>query len=84
MLGIRRTETPGATIMKIGFSGDVPSVVAVVRFYRYRLTGVGVAFRHILLRALQHCSRLPPEHVIIHCECNATLTLILDGLERKY
>ena len=44
MLGIRRTETPKATIMKIGFSGDVPYVIAVVRFCRYRLTGVGAAF----------------------------------------
>jgi len=43
MLGIRRMETPQATIMKIGFSGDVPCVVAVVRFCRFRLTGVGVA-----------------------------------------
>jgi len=43
MLGIRRTETPKATIMKFGFSGDVPYVVAVVLFCRYRLTGVGVA-----------------------------------------
>jgi len=43
MLGIRRTETPKATIVKIGFSGDVPYVVTVVRFCRYRLTGVGVA-----------------------------------------
>jgi len=72
MLGIRRTETPKATIVKIFFSGDVPYAVAVVRFCRYRLTGVGVAepgkvaFRHILLWALQHCSGyLPPEHVCI-------------------
>jgi len=43
MLGIRRTETPNATIMKIGSSGGVPYLVAVVRFCRYRLTGVGVA-----------------------------------------
>jgi len=43
MLGIRRTETPKATIVKIGFSGDVHYVIAVVCFCRYRLTGVGVA-----------------------------------------
>jgi len=43
MLGIRRTETPKATIGKIGFSGDVHYVIAVVCFCRYRLTGVGVA-----------------------------------------
>jgi len=70
MLGIRRTETPKATIIKIGSSGDVPYVVAVVRFCRY---GQPVSvwqdlekwlFRHILLWALQHCSRLPPEHVM--------------------
>jgi len=42
MLGIRRTETPKATIMKIGFSGDVPYVVAVVGFCRCRLSGVSV------------------------------------------
>jgi len=43
MLGIRRAETPEATSMKNGFMGDVPYVVAVVHFCRYRLTGVGVA-----------------------------------------
>jgi len=43
MLGIRRTETPKVTIVKIGFSGDVHYVIAVVCFCRYRLTGVGVA-----------------------------------------
>ena len=42
MLGMYREETPKATIVKIGFSGDVPYVVAVVRFCRCRLTGVGV------------------------------------------
>jgi len=43
MLGIRRTETPKASIMKIGFRGDVPYVVAVVEFRRFRLSGVCVA-----------------------------------------
>jgi len=43
MLGIHRTETPKATIMKIGFWGDVHYVVAVVWFRRFRLTGVCVA-----------------------------------------
>jgi len=32
MLGIRRIETPKATIMKTGFMGNVPYVVAVVAF----------------------------------------------------
>ena len=42
MLGIHRTETPNATIMKFGLGGDVPYVVAVPGFCRCRLTGVGV------------------------------------------
>jgi len=43
MLGIRRTETPEATTMKIGFMGDVPYVIDVVPFCRFRFTGVCVA-----------------------------------------
>jgi len=43
MLRIHRTENPEATIMKIGFSGDVPYVVAVVCFCCFLLIGVGVA-----------------------------------------
>jgi len=43
MVGIRQTETPEATIMKIGFRGDVPYVVDLDGFCRCRLTGVGVA-----------------------------------------
>jgi len=43
MLGIRRTETPKATTMKIGFKGDVPYVVAVVGFCHFWLTDVYVA-----------------------------------------
>jgi len=43
MLGIRRTETRYASIMKIGFWRDVPYVVAVVEFRPCRLSGVCVA-----------------------------------------
>ena len=71
MLGIHRTETPNATIMKFGLGGDVLYVVAVPGFCRCRLTGVGVAgpqkvaFQAFSLMGLTTLLRLPPEHVIL-------------------
>ena len=70
MLGIRRTETPKASIMKFVFRGDIPYVVAVLSFCRCRLTGVGVAepekvaFQALSLMGLTTLLRLPPEHVM--------------------